>query len=94
MLGTGSKVPEKVLRCQLAAWPVVKLCRAEACQARGVEILAPLLERDERIELETVYCLGLCASGPSALVGERVYARLDETNVADLVALAARGGPR
>ncbi|WP_432653734.1 NAD(P)H-dependent oxidoreductase subunit E [Sphingosinicella terrae] len=74
-----------------ASRPVVKLCRAEACQARGAEQLAPLLERDERIELETVYCLGLCASGPSALVGDQVYARLDETNVADLVALAARG---
>ena len=77
-----------------ASRPVVKLCRAEACQARGVEELAPLLEQDERIELETVYCLGLCASGPSALVGDRVYARLDRTNVTDMVALAARGEPR
>ena len=51
--------------------PVVKLCRAEACQARGVDRIAPLLEGDERIEVETVYCLGLCASGPSAMVGER-----------------------
>ena len=58
--------------------PVVKLCRAEACQARGVEALAPVFEADERIEVETVYCLGLCASGPSAMVGNRVYARLDE----------------
>ncbi|HTU13140.1 MAG TPA: NAD(P)H-dependent oxidoreductase subunit E, partial [Allosphingosinicella sp.] len=40
--------------------PVVKLCRAEACQARGVDALAPLFETDERIEVETVYCLGLC----------------------------------
>ena len=60
-----------------AARPVIKLCRAEACQARGVERLAPLFESDPRIETETVYCLGLCASGPSAMVGERVFARLD-----------------
>jgi formate dehydrogenase subunit gamma len=58
--------------------PVVKLCRAEACQARGVERIAPLLEQDERIHVETVYCLGLCASGPSAMVGGEVFARLDE----------------
>jgi formate dehydrogenase subunit gamma len=61
-----------------ATRPVVKLCRAEACQARGVDRIAPLFEGDARIQVETVYCLGLCASGPSAMVGERVFARLDE----------------
>lgn len=53
--------------------PVIRLCRAEACQARGVEALAPILEGDDRIEVETVYCLGLCAIGPSAMVGDQVY---------------------
>jgi formate dehydrogenase subunit gamma len=53
--------------------PVIKLCRAEACQARGVEALAPILQGDDRIEVETVYCLGLCAIGPSALVGDQVH---------------------
>lgn len=57
--------------------PVIKLCRAEACQARGVDRIAPLLEADDRIHVETVYCLGLCASGPSAMVGGEVFARLD-----------------
>ena len=65
--------------------PVIKLCRAEACQARGVEALAPVFETDERIEVETVYCLGLCASGPSAMVGDRVFARLDETAARRLI---------
>ena len=53
--------------------PVIKLCRAEACQARGVDRIAPVLEADDRIEVETVYCLGLCAIGPSAMVGDQVY---------------------
>ena len=65
--------------------PVIKLCRAEACQARGVERLAPVFESDTRIETETVYCLGLCASGPSAMVGERVFARLDESKARQLI---------
>ena len=65
--------------------PVIKLCRAEACQARGVEALAPILEGDERIEVETVYCLGLCASGPSAMVGDRVFARLDAAAARKLI---------
>ena len=66
------------LKAAPAERPVVKLCRAEACQARGVERIAPLFEGDERIAVETVYCLGLCASGPAAMVGTRVFGRLDE----------------
>jgi formate dehydrogenase subunit gamma len=71
-------------RQQPVARPVVKLCRAEACQARGVERIAPLLESDGRIEVEAVYCLGLCASGPAAMIGERVFARLDDSTIARL----------
>ena len=71
--------------------PVVKLCRAEACQARGVARLAPLFEGDPRIETETVYCLGLCASGPAAMVGTRVFARLDEPKARRLIDEAAAG---
>ena len=65
--------------------PVIKLCRAEACQARGVDSIAPLFERDSRIALETVYCLGLCANGPNAMVGEEVFARLDEAKSRKLI---------
>jgi formate dehydrogenase subunit gamma len=65
--------------------PVIKLCRAEACQARGVARIAPLFEGDPRIQVETVYCLGLCASGPAAMIGERVFARLDEASARHLI---------
>ncbi|GAC1575859.1 MAG: formate dehydrogenase subunit gamma [Sphingomicrobium sp.] len=68
-----------------ATKPIIKLCRAEACQARGVEALVPQFENDDRIEVETVYCLGLCASGPAAMVGDRVIARLDKNSVARLI---------
>ena len=57
--------------------PVLKLCRAEACKARGVEALVPIADNQSRIKVEAIYCLGLCAVGPSAMVGEKVYARLD-----------------
>jgi formate dehydrogenase subunit gamma len=76
-------------RSEPAAKPVVKLCRAEACQARGVEQLAPLFDADQRIETETVYCLGLCASGPNAMVGTDVFARLDADKVRKLIDQAA-----
>jgi len=78
------------LKRKPAARPVIKLCRAEACQARGVARIAPVLEGDARIEVETVYCLGLCASGPSAMIGERVFARLDEGAARRLADEAAR----
>lgn len=68
---------------------VVKLCQAEACQARGSAALAAHAERAlgtpldphgqanaEGVSLEPVYCLGLCASGPSALIDGRPHARL------------------
>lgn len=70
--------------------PEVQLCRAEACQARGIEALVPAAEAaaGTRVRLSTVYCLGLCSVGPSARIGDRVFARLDETSLVELVAQA------
>ncbi len=67
---------------------VVKLCRAESCQSRGgAAIEAAAAERlgvamgetrrDGQVTLEPVYCLGLCAIGPNALVDGRPVARID-----------------
>ena len=72
-------------RHEPATKPVIKLCRAEACQARGVDRIASLFEDDGRIEVETVYCLGLCASGPSAMAGDQVFARLDQNTARRLI---------
>jgi len=67
--------------------PCVELCRAEACQARGVESLVAAAEQAAggRVRLKTVYCLGLCSVGPSARVGDEVHARLDEAALVALV---------
>ncbi|MFN4135723.1 MAG: NAD(P)H-dependent oxidoreductase subunit E [Novosphingobium sp.] len=64
---------------------VLKLCRAEACQARGVEALAQGLAGNRRVKVETVYCLGLCSVGPNAMAGGTVHARLDAAKLAALV---------
>ncbi len=68
--------------------PVIKLCRAEACQSRGGEALAAKAEAiaGDRVAIEAVYCLGLCSIGPAARVGETPHARLDEAALARLVA--------
>jgi formate dehydrogenase subunit gamma len=75
---------------------VVKLCRAEACQAVGADALAAHVKKKLKVEwggttadgewtLEPVFCLGLCAIGPSAMVDGEVHARLDKKSVDQLV---------
>lgn len=67
---------------------VLKICRAEACQAMGGAALAEAtLERlgldwhgttqDGTLTIEPVYCLGLCACAPAVMIGERVVGRVD-----------------
>jgi formate dehydrogenase subunit gamma len=80
---------------------VLKLCRAEACQAAGGDALAARAETklgitigsttaDDRVTLEPIYCLGLCATAPSAMLDGRVVGRLDEARIDALVAEAQR----
>ena len=80
---------------------VLKLCRAEACQAAGGDRLAARAEAklgialgdttaDERVTLEPIYCLGLCATAPSAMLDGRVVGRLDDARIDALVAEAQR----
>lgn len=68
--------------------PVIKLCRAEACKARGVEAMVAGAEATagSRVNIETIYCLGLCSVGPAAMIGDQVYARLTKAKLAELVA--------
>lgn len=52
----------------------LRLCRAEACQSVGANRLAEELDR-AGIAHEAVYCLGNCALGPAAMIGERLIGR-------------------
>lgn len=76
---------------------VLKLCRAEACQAAGADALAERAERQlgtllgttapgGNVTLEPVYCLGLCATAPSAMLDGRVVGRLDAVRLDTLLA--------
>ena len=68
---------------------VLKLCRAEACQTMGADAVADRIKAargigwhettaDGRVTLEPVFCLGLCACGPAAMVDGRLVGRVDE----------------
>ena len=72
-------------RKEAEARPILKLCRAEACKARGVDALVPITENQGRVKVEPVYCLGLCSVGPAALVCDQVIARLDATRLRSLL---------
>ena len=66
--------------------PIIKLCRAEACKARGVEALMPIADGQDRVKVEAIYCLGLCSVGPAAMIGDQVHARLDAERLTALMA--------
>jgi formate dehydrogenase subunit gamma len=71
---------------------IVRVCRAEACQAMGGDRVAKHAQdrlgiewhettKDGRITLEPVFCLGLCACAPAALVDGKVVGRVDEARL-------------
>lgn len=75
---------------------VLKLCRAEACQSMGCDslhrhALAGLgldwggTTSDGMLTVEAVYCLGLCATAPAAMLDGRVVGRLDRDKLDRLV---------
>jgi formate dehydrogenase subunit gamma len=77
----------------------LKICRAEACQSMGSEAQAQkfldALELDwggttpdGRLTVEPVYCLGLCACAPSAMLDGEPHARMDLDGLKALAAEA------
>jgi formate dehydrogenase subunit gamma len=74
---------------------VLKLCRAEACQSMNGDAFAKqVLQRfgvdwggttpDGRVTVEATYCLGLCATAPSAMLDGEPMARLDGESIEDI----------
>ena len=63
----------------------VSLCRGEACQARGGEglyaVAADRWAGSADVEVGEVFCLGLCAVGPSGTVDGTLHAALSPTRL-------------
>ncbi|MBM3605588.1 MAG: formate dehydrogenase subunit gamma [Alphaproteobacteria bacterium] len=79
---------------------VLKICRAEACQAvGGTGVAQAVLDRlgvdwhgttpDGAVTVEPVYCLGLCACGPAAMLDGRVIGRIDADRIAAELGVSA-----
>jgi len=71
---------------------VLKMCRAEACQSMGGNALVKSVEArlgiacgettaDGNVTLEPVYCLGLCATSPSAMLDDKLHGRLTKARM-------------
>ncbi|WP_206073682.1 formate dehydrogenase subunit gamma [Mesorhizobium sophorae] len=76
---------------------VLKVCQAESCQSMGSDAIAAKLKqllgigfhettRDGSVTLEPVYCLGLCACSPAAMLDGEVIGRLDDEKLDEIVA--------
>ncbi|GAB1360910.1 formate dehydrogenase subunit gamma [Rhodobacter sp.] len=75
---------------------VLKLCRAEACQTLGAEAVAAHAcaklgldwhetSKDGSVTLEPIFCLGLCACGPAAMVDGKLVGRVDEAKLDKII---------
>ncbi|PZO79873.1 MAG: formate dehydrogenase subunit gamma [Mesorhizobium amorphae] len=80
---------------------VLKLCRAEACQSMGGDAMAAEIKaklglgfhetaKDDSVTLEPVYCLGLCACAPAAMLDGEVIGRLDADKIDEILAEVRR----
>lgn len=76
---------------------IVRVCRAESCQAMGGDALAAHIaerlgvefgatSRDGAFTLLPVYCLGNCACSPAVVVGEYIYGRVTAERFDEIVA--------
>ena len=80
--------------------PVLKICRAESCQAAGCEALVDHLASRHgltadshgggAVEVETIYCLGHCAASPAAMLDGEPVAALTTEKLDRLIAGVGR----
>ncbi|MGB0061125.1 formate dehydrogenase subunit gamma [Candidatus Binatus sp.] len=75
-------------RTQRPGRKIIRVCRAESCQAMGAVALANHIQARLGINfgqtsdngdftLEPVYCLGNCACSPAIVVGDDIYGRVN-----------------
>jgi formate dehydrogenase subunit gamma len=66
----------------------IQICRSEACQSRGSRELEQHAKEhlaidygsttaDKKFSLDSVYCLGNCATGPNVRINDELYGRVN-----------------
>lgn len=74
----------------------IQICRAEACQSRGSRDLEQHAKdhldidyrgttADKKFSLDSVYCLGNCATGPNVRINDELFGRVSNEKFERLV---------
>ncbi|MBA6293539.1 NAD(P)H-dependent oxidoreductase subunit E [Colwellia sp. MB3u-70] len=74
----------------------IQICRAEACQSRGSRQLEAhakdflaidyhQMTRDKKFSLDSVYCLGNCATGPNIRINDDLYGRISNDRFEEIL---------
>jgi len=81
---------------------VLRVCRAEACQAMGCDALVAHVEArhgaigttraDGALTTEPVYCLGNCALSPAVMLDGELHGRVSPDRLDELLAMLAGAG--
>jgi formate dehydrogenase subunit gamma len=82
---------------------VVRVCRAESCQAMGAVALAAHIQKRLGVEfgqnsadgvytLEAVYCLGNCACSPAIVVGTDIHGRVTPERFDEIISAISSSG--
>jgi len=88
-------------RTRPAGRHVLQVCRAESCQAAGGKAIEAHAKQrlgidfgqttaDGRVTLEAVYCLGLCACSPAAMLDDEVHGRVTRESLDAIVDAATQ----
>ena len=83
----------KDFRTEAPAGPIIQVCRAEACQARGGRAVWERAKRasaGKPVELEEVFCLGHCSLGPAVAVHGRLSGGVSPEGIEQIIANAAQ----
>jgi len=91
-------------RTRPAGRHVLQICRAESCQAAGGRATEQHAKKrlgvdfggttaDGRVTLEAVYCLGLCACSPAAMLDDEVHGRVTPERLDALLDAGAKVKP-
>ena len=75
---------------------IIRVCRAESCQAMGAAALAAHVQKclgikfgqtsdDGEFTLEPVYCLGNCACSPAIVVGDDLHGRVSPRRFDEII---------
>ncbi|MGC1191877.1 MAG: formate dehydrogenase subunit gamma [Candidatus Binatus sp.] len=83
---------------------IIRVCRAESCQAMGAVALANHIQARLGINfgqtsdngdftLEPVYCLGNCACSPAIVVGDDIYGRVSPERFDEILSTVTSSRP-